>query len=71
MRSDRGLMQSCLALSSSESVRGAAAAWLAAYDAALSAGASADEAEHRADRAWQQAWLGPQRRPSMPSATSR
>jgi hypothetical protein len=50
---DRGLMLSCLALSSSEVVRAAAAAWLEAYDAARAAGAPASVAEQRAAAAWE------------------
>jgi hypothetical protein len=41
---DRCLMQSLARLSSNEAVRGAAAAWLAAFDAARAAGASEDDA---------------------------
>ena len=52
---DRGLMLSCLALSSSEAVRAAAAAWLAAYDAARAAGAPVEQAEQRAAAAWEAA----------------
>jgi hypothetical protein len=52
---DRGLMRSCLALSSSEAVRAAAAAWLAAYDAARAAGAPVEQAEQRAAAAWEAA----------------
>src|SRR5258707_4911480 len=40
---DRRLMQSLLVLSSSETVRGAAAVWLQAFDAARAAGASEEE----------------------------
>ena len=50
---DRGLMLACLALSSSEAVRAAAAAWLAAYDAARATGAPPRVAEQRAAVAWE------------------
>jgi hypothetical protein len=69
---DRGLMRWCLALSSSEPARAAAAAWLAAYEAALSAGTPAAEAERRAAQACERALATgpppPQRRPTTPSA---
>jgi hypothetical protein len=52
---DRDLMLSCLAFSSSEAVRAAAAAWLAAYDAARAAGAPPGLAEQRAAAAWESA----------------
>jgi hypothetical protein len=55
---DRGLMLSCLALSSSEAVRAAAAAWLDAYDAARAAGAPPGVAEQRAAAAWESARSG-------------
>jgi hypothetical protein len=49
---DRGLMACCLALSSSDAVRAAAAAWLAAYDAARAAGAPEEVAQEQAAAAW-------------------
>jgi len=48
---DRCLMQSLLVLSSSEAARGAAAAWLQAFDAARAAGATEAEAAVSASRA--------------------
>ena len=48
---DRRLMQSLLVLSSSEAVRGAAAAWLQAFDAARTAGATAEAAALSASQA--------------------
>ena len=48
---DRWLMQSLLVLSSSEAVRGAAAAWLQAFDAARTAGATAEAAALSASQA--------------------
>jgi len=45
------LMQSLLVLSSSEAARGAAAAWLQAFDAARAAGATEAEAAVSASRA--------------------
>jgi len=48
---DRRLMQCLLVLSSSETVRGAAALWLQAFDAARAAGATEAEALASASRA--------------------
>jgi hypothetical protein len=48
---DRWLMESLLVFSSSEAVRGAAAAWLQAFDAARASGATAEEALASASRA--------------------
>ena len=50
---DQGLMQSCLALSSSEVARAAAAAWLAAYSAACAGGAPEEVAQAQAGVAWE------------------
>jgi hypothetical protein len=49
---DCAMIQSLVLLSSSETARLAAAAWLAAFEAARAAGASEVEAHGRANQAW-------------------
>ena len=49
---DCAMIQSLALLSSSETARQAAAAWLAAFEAACRAGASEAEAHARANQAW-------------------
>jgi hypothetical protein len=49
---DCAMIQSLVLLSSSETARQAALAWLAAFDAARHAGASEAEAHARANQAW-------------------
>lgn len=59
---DRCLMESLWLLSSSETARGAAAAWLLTFDAARAAGFAAEEASAIASRAppvWAAASLEP------------
>jgi hypothetical protein len=53
---DRDMMQSLLVLSSCESARAAAAAWLGAFDAARAHGATEQEAENRAAEVWRRAY---------------
>ena len=53
---DRDMMQSLLVLSSCESARAAAAAWLTTFDAARARGVTEHEAENRAADAWRRAY---------------